>query len=517
MHRWSISLLVFAFCTACSSNDLPTPDAGKSDGPKTDQSIDQKVDAAQPDSVSPDSVSPDSVTPDSVTPDSVSPDSVSADFTRPDIRYDAALDSGPDAGKRDGLLVDAASGDSAAPRDGSATFDGPRRDSTVPIVDGPRRDAATPLDQSAPDAQRPDGDSLDGLERDAPPLPDGLVVPDARVGVPDSYAFLDYRGPDGTPPLPPTGKPIDILFVIDNSASMQQEQTNLVTNFPKLIDALRSHALGADGSGNPCTASNPSGCKIPDVHIGVVSTDLGAGNYGLPSCEVPSGDQGKLQNRARVAGCKTPSNPWISYQNGVTNVVGGTGNAIDQVKQAFSCIARLGVQGCGFEQTLEAARRALDPALNLNPGFLRANALLLVVFVTDEDDCSAAATTLYDPTQQGLNDPLGPLTSFRCFEFGIRCNINNRNTVGPRSNCLPAYSWLHSVPNYINFFYNLKPPGEVLMAAISGPTTPVAVGRDGTNPALQPSCQSMATNAVPAIRIQAKCFTLGGARYMPRW
>jgi hypothetical protein len=78
-----------------------------------------------------------------------------------------------------------------------------------------------------------------------------------------NYAACGGSGPDpdfgvgdgavdgGGATIDPTK--VDILFVIDDSGSMEQEQANLLNNFPKLIDALRSPKLGADGSGNPCS------------------------------------------------------------------------------------------------------------------------------------------------------------------------------------------------------------------------------------------------------------------------
>ncbi|MFH1131989.1 MAG: hypothetical protein V1754_11680, partial [Pseudomonadota bacterium] len=82
-----------------------------------------------------------------------------------------------------------------------------------------------------------------------------------------------------TPPLCPSQqtthlypqtleKDVDILFVIDNSGSMGEEQTNLKNNFPKLIEALRSDKLGnAPKSVKPCTEQDMSGCNIPNIHL----------------------------------------------------------------------------------------------------------------------------------------------------------------------------------------------------------------------------------------------------------
>ena len=192
-----------------------------------------------------------------------------------------------------------------------------------------------------------------------------------------------------------------------------------------------------------------------------------------------------------------------------------TPDPVVQVKNGFQCIALLGLNGCGFEQTLQSARRALDPVLNVNPGFYRKDAMLAVIFISDEDDCSAQNPKLYDPTKRGLTDPLGPLTSFRCFEFGVKCTCPgkpkcDRFTQGPRKNCVPGGTYLHKVTDYIKFFANLKKtpagkphPQRVIMSAIVGPTDKVEVGVDGKNPTLKPSCQSSAGFAVPAIRIKA--------------
>jgi len=223
---------------------------------------------------------------------------------------------------------------------------------------------------------------------------------------------------------------------------------------------------------------------------------------------------GKLQNRPQIAGCTPPANPWISYHNEKTNVPGNGKDPVAKVRDAFSCIAQLGVQGCGYEQPLEAARRALDRQTNVNPGFLRNDPLLAVIFITDEDDCSAANQGIFDPSYAGITDPLGPLTSFRCFEFGVKCDCSggkcDRTTQGPRKNCVPGGKYLHGVKRYVDFFENIKrtPDGKsnaqrVIMAAIAGPTSPVGVGTSGGNPALKASCQSTLGAAVPAIRLKS--------------
>ena len=57
---------------------------------------------------------------------------------------------------------------------------------------------------------------------------------------------------------------LDILFVVDNSPSMIEEQQALATSFPRMIDAL---ATLDDG--------------LPNLHIGVVTSDLGTSGWRL--------------------------------------------------------------------------------------------------------------------------------------------------------------------------------------------------------------------------------------------
>jgi hypothetical protein len=131
-------------------------------------------------------------------------------------------------------------------------------------------------------------------------------------------------------PVAPKDK-VDLLFVIDNSGSMEHEQRNLRQQFNSLIESLR-------------VTSPDSPFAFPSLRIGVISTDLGAGRYGLPSCEKTGGDAGKLQNRARQQGCHAPAAGWIDYNHKTdTTNVAGCNKGIDCVKEAFSCIANLGM------------------------------------------------------------------------------------------------------------------------------------------------------------------------------
>lgn len=295
-------------------------------------------------------------------------------------------------------------------------------------------------------------------------------------------------------------KDVDILFVVDNSGSMDPHQTNLRANFPKLIDALRSNKLGG---------------AIPNVHIGVVSTDVGVGTTGQENfgCSI-DGDDGKLQHRSADGGCPSSSDGWISYIEGQTNLGGCGGDAVECVKQAFSCVAKLGVAGCGYEAPLESAKRALDPKAGRNPGFLRPDAFLAVVFITDEDDCSAEPALFQD------GDKLGPNKSYRCFQHGFQCSAAAGTNPGERTGCKPKEGPLKSISSYIDFFQRLKAtPDRLIFAAISGPSDKVVVLPDTDGDAhLEPSCTIEAIDpstgrpagGAPALRLNAVVEALGG-------
>src|SRR5262245_3423335 len=71
---------------------------------------------------------------------------------------------------------------------------------------------------------------------------------------------------------------IDVLFVVDSSASMKEEQQALGEQLPNVARALATGDIDADG-----TAEFP---PPRDVHFGVISPDLGLpGIAGIDKCD----------------------------------------------------------------------------------------------------------------------------------------------------------------------------------------------------------------------------------------
>ena len=112
-------------------------------------------------------------------------------------------------------------------------------------------------------------------------------------------------------------------------------------------------------------------------------------------------------------------------------------NYTDPIAKVFQCIALLGDKGCGFENQLASIDRALGgdgQQPSTNAGFLRPEAYLGIVILTNEDDCSAPANTqLYSLNggQQNVANPLGPIANFRCNQFGHLCTDPSGKVIEP--------------------------------------------------------------------------------------
>jgi hypothetical protein len=337
-----------------------------------------------------------------------------------------------------------------------------------------------------------------------------------------SAACLHLSGPS-RPPAWLESRALDLLIVMDNSGGFfTADRAALLAQIRDLVTRLRT----TDGG-------------LVDVHLGVTSTDLGTGMYPITYCEEAGGDGGRLlsygcpalsrnqpylidvapgycettrdaQDHCSAHACtqarcdaREPGTTLEEDDQGCPrcrNYAGAT------LEDALACLADLGSTGCGFEQPLEAMRKALDdnPA---NAGFLRYESRLAVLIVTNEDDCSASDPQLFD-TREASEASLGPLTSFRCFEFGITCDENDRLATGPRTGCRPrddAGAMLHPIERYVSFLAGLRDPDQLWVGLLAGPAdAPVIVERDTYDqPQVQPACTSADASATPAIRLQA--------------
>jgi len=135
---------------------------------------------------------------------------------------------------------------------------------------------------------------------------------------------------------------VDVLWVVDNSDSMVEEQQALADSFQDFYKFISN------------TAS---------FHIGVISTDVHNPDH-----------SGKLLGEVRIITNETPDAEEVFREN-VNVGIGGTGN----------------------EQGFNAAHMALTEPLIFghNAGFLQEDAHLFIIFVSDEDDGSFGEVKYY--------------------------------------------------------------------------------------------------------------------------
>ena len=189
----------------------------------------------------------------------------------------------------------------------------------------------------------------------------------------------------------PRSTAIDILVVVDNSGSMAAEQQLLREAFPELLRDLLDPPMDPE-TGRRIHA------PARDLHVGVVSTDMGTGGFEVPTCDEPvAGDDGVLQHTPESMHCAASYPDFLSYE--IDYREDPDIEKIENMAEDFGCLAVLGTDGCGYEQQLEAARKALvvhAQSDGANAGFLREHTILMILFVTDEDDCSVGDMSFFD-------------------------------------------------------------------------------------------------------------------------
>ncbi|MEO8548639.1 MAG: hypothetical protein ABI678_01650 [Kofleriaceae bacterium] len=325
---------------------------------------------------------------------------------------------------------------------------------------------------------------------DAPP-------PDTAIDAPPQVTRADVL----SVPASVVGA-LDILVMVDDSPSTQDKTNNLKASFPALVNVL-------DGL--------PGG--RPDLHIGVITSDVGSKGFGdaSPGPGVGSG-VGMCAGTGKAGVLQTQGSVVVTGKF-LSDVASGNGRVVNytgSLANAFSAIASVGAAGCGFEQPLHAIQLALSPDNAANAGFLRPDANLLVLMLSDEDDCSMNHSTLL----AGDNLALGPLQSFRCTRYGVTCDqggttADAMNQVGPKSQCHSneTGTYLTKVADHVAFLEGLKTdPRKIMVGALVGDPSPVATelrapgGSSEMIPALAHSCTYVDSSAGvevadPAVRI----------------
>ncbi len=247
-----------------------------------------------------------------------------------------------------------------------------------------------------------------------------------------SAGALAGGGVDESDASAPWPSRLDLLLVVDNSISMQPKQEVLAQVLPELIAGLvsppcvdeRGAVVARPSAADVACRAGTQRAYAPfeDLHVGVVTSSLGDAGA-KRGCSAPGGQsEGPGFDMAHLVGSlprSTAADDFVAWASGSSSASAGRDAARD--------VLAAGGDGCGFEATLEAwyrfliepkpylrlERRACDGAeaasgddcvgperdgdgqplvdtelLRQRAEFLRPDSLLMIVVISDENDCS---------------------------------------------------------------------------------------------------------------------------------
>lgn len=220
---------------------------------------------------------------------------------------------------------------------------------------------------------------------------------------------------------------VDLLLTIDDSRSMADKQALLAAAIPDLIGAYVAPRCYADADDTlaPTQPGPTEACEsgyhrrhppVTDLHVGVITSSLGS--LGASTCG------GAKQDRRAHLVSDTPSGSSAPTYEGQGFLAWDPGGVLSPVGVSDASalgatlsdmVKGVGEEGCGFEMPLEATVRFLvdpmpwqtlekappegpyspttkvgtdDALLAQRAAFLRDDSILVVLVLSDENDCS---------------------------------------------------------------------------------------------------------------------------------
>jgi len=231
---------------------------------------------------------------------------------------------------------------------------------------------------------------------------------------------------DSGPPVVTKANKVDLLFVVDNSRNVEVAQDLFAKTLPYLFDRL-AHPACVNGLGNvvaeaaspddECPVGEREFAPIDDFHVGVLSTSIGG--HGADICSPKSSTFNPIMDDKGHLITRDPNNAPVSTYDGKGFLAWDPGQVLsppgddDQavlLGKVDQLVRGVGLGGCGFESQLESMYRFLvDPApyqdiaivdgkaepqgldavvIQQRADFLRPDSAVVVMLVTDENDCS---------------------------------------------------------------------------------------------------------------------------------
>jgi len=225
---------------------------------------------------------------------------------------------------------------------------------------------------------------------------------------------------------------LDMVFDIDNRLCSKLTMMN--AQFPKMIAAL----------------VDPVDGTLPDLRIAIIDSDLGTGGaYSSGSCgpkTLPDGTQSQFGDLGRFQMLNSPTA--CSFYAGATFLEYKNGQPLNytgDISTVFACLTsnlgNLGCFGCSYQHQLQAFEFALVARGVGNDwqqaDFLRPDAFLALIFITDTDDCSAVPNDGIFYANQDLG---GETLGLRCATRGHACGGRNLTDAPPGYPTVASFS-----------------------------------------------------------------------------
>ncbi len=159
---------------------------------------------------------------------------------------------------------------------------------------------------------------------------------------------FDTPVPDAATPEDAECEKVDLLFVIDNSASMETKQAALVASFPGFVASMRAELQGVDS-----------------YHVGVTTTDV-YGPWSIVTC--PDTGPEICQRRGTLVTTTVDGGRYASNEVCTPYVEGGRYMTDqDDLATKFACAATVGTKGCVEERPIASMLGAVSADFN-GPG-----------------------------------------------------------------------------------------------------------------------------------------------------
>jgi len=265
-------------------------------------------------------------------------------------------------------------------------------------------DGATPSEDTSTGGIGGEGDGDSGDDDDDEPLD---LPPDPTTGAADDGST--QSGCDK----------IDLLMAIDGSISMDVAQDKLSTSIESFIGAIETSLIGE-----------------VDYHLGVITTT--EYTYNTAGCTAPgsliaqTGGQGSSN---QACGPFADGGAWVSPADG-------------DVADSFRCVAGIGLGNGNVELTAQAIIGAItdDGPGGCNAGFIRDDALLVIVNITDTDDPSS-----YPPGEGSSGDPGGWYSAIVAAKGGLEQSVVMISVLPPANpSCTVEGNWSPLLPGQLD-------------------------------------------------------------------